>query len=97
MSEERKKMYKLIGKDKKEYLSEEKGLLGGHSGTKIYGRMDCPVALRCLKGSDRDIYIEHRVFFKDEETALTAGYRPCGICMKSHYLLWKQGKLELKG
>ena len=91
------KLYKLIDKDRKAYLSPEKGQFGGHSGTKIYGRMDCSVALRCLKGPDREIYIKHRVFFKDEETALATGYRPCGICLKDRYALWKQGQLKTKG
>ena len=30
-------------------------------------------------------YVQYRVFFKDEETAIAAGYRPCGICMKEKY------------
>jgi methylphosphotriester-DNA--protein-cysteine methyltransferase len=34
------------------------------------------------------------VFFKDEQTALAAGYRPCAVCMREHYNLWKEGKLE---
>lgn len=81
------KTYKLIGKDGKEYLSEEKGTLGGHRKLKIYGRLDCPSALRYIaKGQ----YVQYRVFFKNEETAITAGYRPCGVCMKERYKLWKQ-------
>ena len=40
------KKYKLMGPDGKEYLSEEKGTLGGHRKLKIYGRLDCPSALR---------------------------------------------------
>ena len=35
-----------MGPDGKEYLSEEKGTLGGHRKLKIYGRLDCPSALR---------------------------------------------------
>ena len=31
-------MYKLIGPDGKEYLSEKKGALGGHKRLKICGR-----------------------------------------------------------
>ena len=30
-------------------------------------------------------YVKNRVFFADEETAIAAGYRPCGICMKEEY------------
>lgn len=83
-------MYKLIGPDGKTYLSQEKGTLGGHKKLKIYGRLDCPSALRHIaKGN----YVQHRVFFPDERTALAAGYRPCGVCMKEHYQLWKENKL----
>jgi methylphosphotriester-DNA--protein-cysteine methyltransferase len=80
-------MYKLIGKDGKEYLSETPGKFGGHKKLKIYGRLDCPSALRYIaKGQ----YVQHRVFFADEETAIAAGYRPCGVCMKKEYKKWKQ-------
>ena len=84
------KKYKLIGKDGKEYLSETKGAYGGHKGLKIYGRLDCSSARRYI---DQGKYVKHRVFFADQETALAAGYRPCGVCMKEHYQLWKKGKL----
>lgn len=70
-------MYKLIEKDGKEYLPEQKGQFGRHRILKIYGKLDCPSALRYIAAG---YYIPHRVFFADEETALTAGYRPCGIC-----------------
>jgi methylphosphotriester-DNA--protein-cysteine methyltransferase len=44
--------------------------------------VDCPSALRYIaKGQ----YIKYRVFFTDEETAKSAGYRPCGVCMKDEY------------
>ena len=80
------KLYKLIGKDGKQYPSETKGTLGGHKRLKIYGRLDCPSALRYIaKGQ----YVKHRVFFADEETAIAAGYRPCAVCMKEEYLKWK--------
>ena len=59
---------------------------------KIYGRLDCPSALRYIaKGQ----YVQYRVFFKDEETAIAAGYRPCGVCMKAEYKRWKEQK-EMK-
>lgn len=83
-------MYKLIGKDGKEYFSEQKGQFGGHRELKIYGKLDCPSALRYIAAGH---YIQHRVFFADEETALAAGYRPCSVCMKDHYRLWKVGRL----
>lgn len=83
------KKYRLIGGDGKEYLSEVKGEYGGHSGTIVYGRMDCSAARTALNGPHRDIYISHRVFFKDEATALKAGYRPCGRCLKEKYDRYK--------
>jgi hypothetical protein len=30
-------------------------------------------------------YADIRVFFVDEETAIAAGYRPCGNCMRARY------------
>ena len=88
---EGKKLYKLIGPDGEEYLSEEKGRLGGNRKAKIYGRLDCPAAIRSLSQG----YAEVRVFFKDEETAQAAGYRPCGSCMKEQYKRWKIGELDI--
>ena len=83
------KEYKLIGRDGKPYLSTVPGTIGGHRKLKIYGRLDCPSALRYIaKGQ----YVEHRVFFADEETAIAAGYRPCGICMKPQYSHWKKSQ-----
>ncbi len=80
------KKYKLIGPDGKEYLSDTKGTLGGHRKLKIYGRLDCPSALRYIA---RGQYVQHRVFFADEETAIAAGFRPCAVCMPEQYKLWK--------
>jgi methylphosphotriester-DNA--protein-cysteine methyltransferase len=31
----------------------------------------------------------HRVFFADEATAIAAGYRPCGACLRERYAEWK--------
>lgn len=88
------KLYKLIGADGKEYLSAKKGSLGGNGRAKIYGRLDCPAALRALRHPAKDVYISSRVFFADEETAIAAGYRPCGFCMRERYKLWKEGRLS---
>ena len=85
------KIYRLLGADGKTYESTTPGLLGGHKKLKIYGRLDCPSALRVIaKGQ----YVKYRVFFKDEETAIAAGFRPCARCMPEEYKLWKekQGK-----
>ena len=81
------KVYHLIGADGKPYDSTEPGTLGGHKGLKIYGRLDCPSALRYIaKGQ----YVKYRVFFKDEATAIAAGYRPCAVGMKEEYKRWKE-------
>ena len=82
-------MYKLLDEHGTEYLSEQKGTLGGHRKQKIYGRLDCPSALRWLK---KGYYAQHRVFFKDEATAIAAGYRPCAVCMPKEYKKWKENQ-----
>lgn len=78
------KMYKLLGADGKEYLSETPGTFGGNSKQKIYGRLDCPSALSSIKRFS-GVYEKTRVFFADEKTALAAGYRPCGNCLREKY------------
>ena len=84
-----KKIYHLIDENGKTYESDTPGTFGGHRKLKIYGRLDCPSALRYIaKGQ----YVQYRVFFKDEETAIAAGYRPCGVCMKAEYKRWKERK-----
>lgn len=88
-----KKLYRLLDENGREYLSEQKGTLGGNGKAKIYGRLDCPAALRAISCPTKAVYIESRVFFSDEKTAFVAGYRPCGTCMREHYKLWKEGKL----
>ena len=61
------------------------GVLGGNRRLKIYGRLDCPSALRALPRG----YAKRRVFFADEATAIAAGYRPCAVCMPAEYQRWK--------
>ena len=68
------------------YFSEHPGTIGGHRRLKIYGRLDCPSALRHIAKGE---YVKYRVFFADEATAIKAGYRACGICMKEAYKVWK--------
>ena len=80
------KTYHLINSEGKPYESKEPGQIGGHRKLKIYGRLDCPSALRYIaKGQ----YVKYRVFFKDEDTAIAAGYRPCAVCMPEAYKKWK--------
>jgi len=69
--------FTLLGADGAPLASEEPGTLGGHRRTRIYGRLDCPSALRWIaKGH----YVRHRVFFADAATARAAGYRACRVC-----------------
>lgn len=84
------KKYKLLDKNGEPYLSKIKGKLGGHKGLEIYGRLDCPSALNWIK---KGKYVKHRVFFLNEETAILAGYRPCGVCLKEKYKIWKNKNL----
>ena len=79
------KSYTLLGPDRRPYQSITPGTWGGHRQSKIYGRLDCPSALRWIaKGH----YVQHRVFFADEEVAIAAGYRPCGHCLGPKYRKW---------
>ena len=55
--------------------------LGGNSKLKIYGTLSCK--------SGKRMKIENRVFFRSEREAINEGYRPCGHCLKTKYLRWK--------
>lgn len=79
-----KEMYKLMGADGKEYLSETPGILSGNGKMKIYGRLDYPSALSTIKRVPGS-YEKSRVFFANEKTALAAGFRPCGNCLCEKY------------
>lgn len=85
------KSYKLIGPDGKPYESTVPGTLGGHRRSKGYGRLDCSCALRWIA---RGYYVKHRVFFADEAAAIAAGYRPCAVCMRARYVVWKQARAQ---
>jgi methylphosphotriester-DNA--protein-cysteine methyltransferase len=80
------KLYRLLGPDGHETVSAEPGRLGGHRIARIYGRLDCPSALRALgRGGP---YRRHRVFFADEAAAVAAGFRPCARCLPDAYRAW---------
>jgi len=81
------KTYRLIGPDRRFYSSKSKGQVGSNGRLKIYGRLDCPSALRAIRRGQT--YQQHRVFFADEATAIAAGFRPCGICMRDAYKKWR--------
>ena len=78
--------YLLTGADGRLHASLIKGAWGGHRAGKIYGRLDCPAALRAIA---RGGYVKNRVFFLDEATAVLAGYRPCATCCRDRYREWK--------
>jgi hypothetical protein len=83
------KQYVLTDANGSEYQSALKGALGGNRADKIYGQMDCSSANRALLRGSGDTYRKKRVFFADEATAIQAGYRPCGNCMREAYKAWK--------
>ena len=87
------KLWKLLGHDGKPYVSKRPGTLGGNSRSRIYGRLDCPTALRAIANGG---YIANRVFFLDEDDARAAGYRPCGVCLAKEYARWKAQREERK-
>src|SRR3989449_11782010 len=80
------KTYTLLGPDRQPYQSATPGALGGYRPARIYGRLDCPAALRAIA---RGQYVRNRVFFADEQTAVAAGYRPCAVCLPAAYPPWK--------
>ena len=65
-------MYKLLGADGKQYLSETPGAFGGNSKQKIYGRLDCRSALSTIRRFPGS-YEEYRVFFADVHAGIVCG------------------------
>jgi methylphosphotriester-DNA--protein-cysteine methyltransferase len=66
---------------------EKYGTLGGNRRSRIYGRLDCPSALRALAAGGP--YARYRVFFVDEAEAVAAGFRPCAVCLPAEYNRWR--------
>ena len=87
-----RKTFTLIGPNGQPYQSPKPGSLGGHRRSRIYGRLDCRAALQAIA---RGGYVQHRVFFLDEATAVAAGYRPCAVCLPEKYAAWKALTLTL--
>ena len=81
--------YTLLGPDRRPYRSPTPGALGGHLRSRVYGRLDCAAARRAIA---RGGYVENRVFFADEETAVSAGFRPCAACLPQRYARWKAAR-----
>ncbi|MFD7180436.1 hypothetical protein ACFV90_10520 [Streptomyces sp. NPDC059904] len=78
--------YTLLGRNGTPCPSATPGTLGGHRRGRLYGRLDCPSALRAIS---RGHYVRHRVFFPDEATAVAAGFRPCAVCLPEEYARWR--------
>jgi methylphosphotriester-DNA--protein-cysteine methyltransferase len=55
--------------------------LAGNAKLKIYGLLNCR--------SGRRMRRENRVFFSNEDAALSHGFRPCGACLKPAYNAFK--------
>tara|TARA_R110000796_G_scaffold96719_1_gene202964 strand:- start:373713 stop:373961 length:249 start_codon:yes stop_codon:yes gene_type:complete len=53
----------------------------GNRKLKIYGTLNC--------ASGRRMKRENRVFFYSLDQAKLNGFRPCGHCMRTEYLNWK--------
>ena len=83
---EARSTWTLLSREGRAIASDAPGTLGGHRRSKIYGRLDCPAALRAIA---RGGYVQNRVFFADTPTARAAGYRPCGCCMPVEYAVWR--------
>jgi hypothetical protein len=92
VSRAERKTWTLVGPDGKPYTSQRPGTFGGHRRGRIYGRLDCPAALRAIA---RGGYVAHRVFFLKEEHARAAGYRPCGVCLPDAYARWKSQRANI--
>jgi len=61
---------------------------GGNEKLRIYGLLHCTSGKRMKR--------DNRVFFTSEQEALMHHYRPCGHCLKSEYVKWKEIRDLLK-
>lgn len=77
----------LLGRDGAPWESATPGSLGGHRKGRLYGLLNCRAAAQAIA---RGGYVQHRVFFADEATAVAAGYRPCAVCLPRQYAAWKK-------
>ena len=84
------KIYRLVGPDGIARESGVPGRLAGNRRLRIYGRLDCPSAVRALPHG----YARRRVFFLDEASAVAAGYRPCGRCLPVEFEAWKRVRVR---
>lgn len=93
------KLYKIakpIPKGRSQYSIVEDpnpGILGGNRNGKLYGRLDCPTALRYVA---QGTYQKCRVFFQSEADAIACGFRPCARCLPEKYAAWKAAQPQAK-
>ncbi|SHG01649.1 Ada metal-binding domain-containing protein [Flavobacterium johnsoniae] len=74
---------KISDSDLRSKIKKGEICFGGNQKLKIYGTLKCASGKRMKR--------ENRVFFSSEENAKQNGFRPCGHCMKTDYLKWKNG------
>ena len=79
----------------KKHVRHKKSYYKNHSYNRAnsrfdYSRKEVAEILSLIK---KGKYVKHRVFFLNEETAILAGYRPCGVCLKEKYKIWKNKNL----
>ena len=68
-----RKTWTLAGPDGKPYASVVPGALGGHRRSRIYGRLDCPAALRAtLRGIYQQAREDPSRLRDRDESALSA-------------------------
>jgi hypothetical protein len=79
----------LLGPDGKKYASATPGTLGGNGKQRVYVKLTCGSARSAIRRWG-EAYTRTRVFFADEATAIAAGYRPCGNCMRGAYAEWRK-------
>lgn len=73
----------ITNQDLHNKIRKKEILFAGNVRLKIYGQLNCRSGKRMKN--------QNRVFFISEQEALAHGYRPCGHCMLSMYLRWKNG------
>ncbi|WP_340064916.1 Ada metal-binding domain-containing protein [Ascidiimonas aurantiaca] len=71
----------LTSKQLRDGIKTRSITLGGNRKLKIYGALNCK--------SGKRMKMHTRVFFTNEKQAKENGFRPCGHCMRSEYLKWK--------